>query len=111
MSTVFTEGLDHDMDLWALGFGATWVQGMDAAAITAKFSLDPSTRTPCRLSEILDRNIDDGSVWVAEVGDWLCVVPGTYAVTVGPRAASPPGTVPVLLAACRLRLPLKVGQE
>ncbi|MFD0886779.1 DUF6461 domain-containing protein [Streptosporangium algeriense] len=78
VSTVFTEGLDHDMDLWALGFSATWVQGMDVATLTAKFSLDPSTRTPCRLGEILDRNIDDGSVWVAEVGDWLCVVPGTY---------------------------------
>ncbi|MFC7381641.1 DUF6461 domain-containing protein [Sphaerisporangium rhizosphaerae] len=74
-STLFTEGLDDHNDLWSLGFCAVWVQGVDIATIASHFSLDPGTRTPCYLSEILDDAIDDGSLWVAEVGDWTCVLP------------------------------------
>ncbi|MEV4094330.1 DUF6461 domain-containing protein [Streptosporangium saharense] len=78
VSTIFTEGLDREMDLWALGFSALWVRGMDIATLAEKFSLDPESRAPCYLSEVLDHNIDDGSVWIAEVGEWFCVVPGLY---------------------------------
>lgn len=72
VSTIFTEGLDDDMDLWALGFSATWIKGADLAAL----GFDPATRAPCHLHEILDRAIDDGSSWVAEVDGWMGVVPG-----------------------------------
>ncbi|MEV8630903.1 DUF6461 domain-containing protein [Streptosporangium sp. NPDC051023] len=92
-STLFTEGLDGDMDLWALGFDAIWIKGADLDALAPIYQLDLSTRTPCHLNEILDRNIDDGSLWVAEVGDWISVVPGTaerehlLSITVGGREA------------------------
>ncbi|WP_433376944.1 DUF6461 domain-containing protein [Streptosporangium sp. CA-115845] len=76
VSTVFTEGLDAEMDLWALGFSALWIHGTDITTLASDFSLDPGTRAPCYLSEILDHNISDGSRWVAEVGGWICVVPG-----------------------------------
>ncbi|WP_433348538.1 DUF6461 domain-containing protein [Microtetraspora malaysiensis] len=76
VSTIFTEGLDADMDLWTLGFNATWVHGADIETVASHFSLDLSTRTPCHLSDILDHNIDDGSQWVGEVGSWIGVVPG-----------------------------------
>lgn len=78
VSTIFTEGLDYEMDLWALAFSVLWVRGTDITTLAEKFSLDPGSRTPCSLSEVLDHNIDDGSVWVAEVGEWFCVVPGLY---------------------------------
>lgn len=76
VSTIFTEGLDAEMDLWALGFSAMWIKGADLDALARAFSLDLATRTPCYLSEILDRNGEDGSRWVAEVGDWVGIVPG-----------------------------------
>jgi hypothetical protein len=76
-STLFTEGLDDQNDLWSMGFCAVWVQGADIATIAQHYSLDPSTRTPCYLSEVLDHNIDDGSDWVAEVGNWIGVLPST----------------------------------
>ncbi|MEZ7125378.1 DUF6461 domain-containing protein [Nonomuraea sp. AD125B] len=75
VSTLFTEGLDADTDLWALGFSAMWIKGVGLDALAAAFDLDLATRAPCHLSEILDRNIDDGSTWVAEVGGWIGVVP------------------------------------
>ncbi|MFF4775806.1 DUF6461 domain-containing protein [Microtetraspora fusca] len=75
-STIFTEDLDADMDLWTLGFSAIWVHGADIETVASQFSLDLGTRTPCYLSDILDHNIDDGSRWVAEVGSWVGVVPG-----------------------------------
>lgn len=77
VSTIFTEDyLDEDRDLWALGFSAIWVHGTDLPTLASDFSLDLTTRTPCSLSEILDHHISDGSYWVAEVGSWICVVPG-----------------------------------
>ncbi|MEV4379244.1 DUF6461 domain-containing protein [Streptosporangium sp. NPDC049644] len=75
VSTIFTEGLDAEMDLWALGFSAMWIKGADLDALARAFHLDLATRTPCHLSEILDHNIDDGSTWVAEVGGWIGIVP------------------------------------
>ncbi|MGA5761520.1 DUF6461 domain-containing protein [Nonomuraea bangladeshensis] len=66
---------DADMDLWALGFSAMWIKGVGLDALAAAVDLDLATRAPCHLSEILDRNIDDGSTWVAEVGGWIGVVP------------------------------------
>ncbi|MEV4397382.1 DUF6461 domain-containing protein [Nonomuraea sp. NPDC049607] len=75
VATLFTEGLDAEMDLWALGFSAMWVQGADLGSLARTFHLDLATRTPCHLSEILDHNIDDGSTWVAEVNGWIGVVP------------------------------------
>ncbi|MEV4289324.1 DUF6461 domain-containing protein [Nonomuraea bangladeshensis] len=74
-STLFTEGLDGDMDLWTLGFSAIWIKGANLDALATIYQLDLSTRTPCYLSEILDQNIDDGSLWVAEAGDWISIVP------------------------------------
>ncbi|MFD1547283.1 DUF6461 domain-containing protein [Nonomuraea guangzhouensis] len=65
------------MDLWALGFSAIWIKGADLDALAPIYQLDLSTRTPCHLSEILDQNIDDGSLWLAEVGDWISIVPAT----------------------------------
>ncbi|MFI0422319.1 DUF6461 domain-containing protein [Spongiactinospora sp. 9N601] len=76
VSTIFTEGLDAEMDLWALGFSAIWIKGADLGALATEWHMDPATRTPCHLSEILDRNIDDGSNWVAEVNGWIGIVPG-----------------------------------
>ncbi|WP_030455359.1 DUF6461 domain-containing protein [Herbidospora cretacea] len=73
-STIFTEGLD-EMDLGALGFAAVWIRGADLATLASEFGLDLATREPCRLSEILDHHLDDGSRWVAQVGEWICVVP------------------------------------
>ncbi|WP_062430775.1 DUF6461 domain-containing protein [Herbidospora daliensis] len=73
-STIFTEGLD-ETDLGALGFAALWVKGCDVATLAAEFGLDVTTRDPCRLSEILDHHLDDGSRWIAQVGEWICVVP------------------------------------
>lgn len=73
-STIFTEGLD-DPDLWMLGFSALWIKGATLAELAESFDLDPVTRTPCHLSEILDHNIEDGSRWVAEVNNWIAVVP------------------------------------
>jgi hypothetical protein len=75
VSTLFTEGLDADPDLWSLGFSALWIKGADLEALARAFSLDLATRTPCHLSEILDHNIDDESRWVAEVKDWVAIVP------------------------------------
>ncbi|MEU4511177.1 DUF6461 domain-containing protein [Nonomuraea wenchangensis] len=75
VSTLFTEGLDAEMDLWVLGFSAMWIKGVSLDALAAAFHLDLATRAPCHLSEILDRNIDDGSTWVAEVDGWIGVVP------------------------------------
>ncbi|MDF2707288.1 MAG: hypothetical protein K0R62_2940, partial [Nonomuraea muscovyensis] len=75
VSTIFTEGLDAEMDLWVLGFSAMWIKGADLDALARTFHLDLATRTPCHLSEILDHNIDDESTWVAEVGDWIGIVP------------------------------------
>ena len=75
VSTIFTEGLDGEMDLWALGFSAMWIKGADLDALTAAWRLDLATRTPCHLNEILDHNIDDGSTWVAEVNGWIGIVP------------------------------------
>ncbi|MER5426871.1 DUF6461 domain-containing protein [Streptosporangium roseum] len=75
VSTIFTEGLDAEMDLWALGFSALWIKGADLDALAPAFHLDLATRTPCHLSEILDHNIDDGSDWVAEVNGWIGIVP------------------------------------
>ncbi|MEV5414502.1 DUF6461 domain-containing protein [Thermopolyspora sp. NPDC052614] len=74
-STIFTEGLD-DSDLWMLFFSALWIRGASLEELTKDFHLDPTTRTPCYLSEILDHNIDDGSDWVAEVNGWIAIVPG-----------------------------------
>ncbi|MFI6455084.1 DUF6461 domain-containing protein [Streptosporangium amethystogenes] len=75
VSTIFTEGLDAEMDLWALGFSALWIEGAGLDALAPAFHLDLATRTPCYLSEILDHNIDDGSDWVAEVNGWIGIVP------------------------------------
>jgi hypothetical protein len=75
VSTIFTEGLDGEMDLWALGFCAMWIKGVDLDALARTFHLDLATRTPCYLSEILDHAIDDGSLWVAEVNGWFGIVP------------------------------------
>ncbi|SFJ46771.1 hypothetical protein SAMN05216275_10974 [Streptosporangium canum] len=75
VSTIFTEGLDAEMDLWALGFSALWITGADLDALAPAFHLDLATRAPCYLSEILDHNIDDGSDWVAEVNGWIGIVP------------------------------------
>jgi hypothetical protein len=75
VSTLFTEGLDGEMDLWALGFSAMWIMGADLDVLAAAFHLDLATRAPCYLSEILDHNIDDGSKWVAQVNGWICIVP------------------------------------
>lgn len=75
VSTIFTEGLDGEMDPWALGFSAMWIKGADLDDLARAFHLDLTTRTPCHLSEILDHNIDNESTWVAEVGDWVGVVP------------------------------------
>ena len=76
VSTLFTEGLDGDMDLWALGFSAMWIKGADLDALAADLRMDFASRTPCHLSEILDHAIDDGSHWVAEVNGWIGIVPG-----------------------------------
>ncbi|RBQ18655.1 hypothetical protein DP939_19420 [Spongiactinospora rosea] len=76
VSTIFTEGLDAEPDLWALGFSAIWIKGADLDTLATEWHMDPTTRTPCHLSEILDRNIDDGSNWVAEVNGWIAIVPG-----------------------------------
>ncbi|WP_061296522.1 DUF6461 domain-containing protein [Herbidospora cretacea] len=93
MSTIFVEGTD-DVDLGMLGFDAVWVHGTDIATLSSEFELDPTTREPCYLSQILDRHLDDGSRWVAQVGGWICVVPAPYegdefmrAVTTGGRKA------------------------
>jgi hypothetical protein len=75
VSTIFTEGLDAEMSLWALGFSAMWIKGADLNALARPFHLDLDTRTPCHLSEILDHAIDDGSRWVAEVNGWIGIVP------------------------------------
>ncbi|MEU1730226.1 DUF6461 domain-containing protein [Streptosporangium sp. NPDC020145] len=74
-STLFTEDLDSDTDLWALGFTAIWVKGAGLDTLARAFSLDLTTRAPCHLSEILDHAIADGSCWVAEVNDWIGIVP------------------------------------
>ncbi|MCK2213704.1 hypothetical protein MF672_007880 [Actinomadura sp. ATCC 31491] len=58
VSTLFTEGLDGDTDLWALGFTAVWVKDADLGALAAT-----------------DHAIDDGSRWVAEAGGWTAVIP------------------------------------
>ncbi|MFI6817567.1 DUF6461 domain-containing protein [Nonomuraea sp. NPDC050328] len=76
VSTLFTEDLDAEMDLWALGFSAMWIKGADLDALARDFHFDLATRTPCHLSEILDHAIDDGSRWVAEVNGWIGVIPG-----------------------------------
>ncbi|MET7462894.1 DUF6461 domain-containing protein [Nonomuraea sp. NPDC005501] len=75
VATLFTEGLDAEMDLWALGFSAMWITGADLDALARDFHLDLATRAPCYLSEILDHAIDDGSRWVAEVNGWIGIVP------------------------------------
>ncbi|MEU4549406.1 DUF6461 domain-containing protein [Nonomuraea dietziae] len=75
VSTLFTEELDHDMDLWSLGFSALWIKGADLDTLAQAFSLDLSTRAPSHLSEILDHNGDDGSLWVAEAGGWMGIMP------------------------------------
>src|SRR5690606_6025190 len=75
-STIFSEDFDEGADLWSLGFSAVWIHGMDVTTLASHFSLDLTTRTPCYLSEILDHHISDGSYWVAEVGSWICVIPG-----------------------------------
>ncbi|MFC4016179.1 DUF6461 domain-containing protein [Nonomuraea purpurea] len=75
VSTLFTEGLDSDMDLWALGFTAIWVKGADLDTLARTFGMDLATRTPCHLSEILDHAIDDGSRWVGEANGWIGIVP------------------------------------
>jgi hypothetical protein len=75
VSTIFTEGLDAEMDLWALEFSAMWIKGVDLDVLARAWHLDLATRAPCYLSEILDHNIDDGSTWVAEVNGWIGIVP------------------------------------
>ncbi|MEV4566315.1 DUF6461 domain-containing protein [Nonomuraea sp. NPDC049419] len=75
VDTLFTEGLDDEGDLWTLGFSAMWITGADVESVARSFGLDPVTRTPCHLHEILDHAIDDGSRWVAEAGDWIGVIP------------------------------------
>ena len=75
VSTIFTEGLDAEMSLWALGFSAMWIKGADLDALARTFDLDLATQTPCYLSEILDHAIDGGSRWVAEVKGWIGIVP------------------------------------
>ncbi|WP_440071927.1 DUF6461 domain-containing protein [Streptosporangium sp. OZ121] len=75
VSTLFTEGLDADPDLWQLGFSAIWIKGADLDSLARDFSLDLATHTPCHLSEILDYHGDDESSWVAEVEDWVAIVP------------------------------------
>ncbi|MEV0200187.1 DUF6461 domain-containing protein [Nonomuraea sp. NPDC050691] len=93
VATIFTEGLDVEMDLWALGFSAMWIKDLDLEALARSFRLNLATRTPCYLSEILDHNIDDQSTWVAEVNGWIGVVPahadgeGVRSVTEGGRQA------------------------
>jgi hypothetical protein len=67
VSTLFTEGLDAEMSLWALGFSAMWIEGADLKALAQPFHLDLGTRTPCYLSEILDHAIDDVSHWIGIV--------------------------------------------
>ncbi|MEV4110226.1 DUF6461 domain-containing protein [Nonomuraea sp. NPDC049695] len=74
-STLFTEGLDSDMDLWALGFTTIWVKGADLDTLARTFGMDLATRTPSHLSEILDHAIHDGSRWVGEVNGWIGIVP------------------------------------
>ncbi|MDA0637520.1 DUF6461 domain-containing protein [Nonomuraea sp. MCN248] len=75
VSTLFDEELDADPDLETLGFSAMWIKGADLGALARRCGLDLTTRTPCHLSEILDHQIHDDSRWVAEVGDWICVMP------------------------------------
>ncbi|MEU8379694.1 DUF6461 domain-containing protein [Streptosporangium sp. NPDC048865] len=75
VSTLFTEGLDADPDLWELGFSALWIKRVDLDALARTFSLDLATRTPCHLGEILDHHIHDKSRWVAQVKEWAAVVP------------------------------------
>jgi hypothetical protein len=93
VSTIFTEGLDAEMDLWALGFSAMWIKGAGLDAFARTWHLDLATRAPCHLSEILDHNIHDGSTWVAEVNGWIGIVPGhadgerVRSITEGGRAA------------------------
>ncbi|WP_440103703.1 hypothetical protein [Streptosporangium sp. H16] len=43
VSTLFTEGLDADPDLWQLGFSAIWIEGADLDALARVFSLDIAT--------------------------------------------------------------------
>ncbi|MEO3891329.1 DUF6461 domain-containing protein [Nonomuraea sp. B5E05] len=76
-STLFAEELDDEMDLWSLGFSAIWTKGADLDALARAFSMDLTTRTPSYLSEILDHNIDDGSLWVAEAGGWTSILPAS----------------------------------
>ncbi|MFG3439263.1 DUF6461 domain-containing protein [Nonomuraea sp. NPDC047897] len=76
VSTLFTEGLDAEMDLWALGFSALWIKGADLDALAPALHLDVATWTPCHLSEILDHSTRDGSNWVAEVNGWIGIAPG-----------------------------------
>ncbi|WP_449062123.1 hypothetical protein [Planomonospora algeriensis] len=45
VSTIFTEGLGAEMDLWALGFSALWIKGAGLA-----------TRTPCYTGWFLARH-------------------------------------------------------
>ncbi|GGL50131.1 DUF6461 domain-containing protein [Planomonospora parontospora] len=78
VSTIFTEELDAEMDLWALGFCALWIKGADLGTLAPAFHLDLATRTPCHLSEILDHHLDDGSRWVAEVNGWIGIVPTLF---------------------------------
>ncbi|MEU4570995.1 DUF6461 domain-containing protein [Nonomuraea sp. NPDC023979] len=75
-STIFTEGLDDEMDLWTLGFSALWVKGMDRDAVAEAFSLDLATSTPSHLNELLDNSEEGGPIWVGEAGGWTCVIPG-----------------------------------
>ncbi len=93
VSTLFTEGLDHDPDLWSLGFSAIWIKGVDLGVLAQAFSLDLATRTLCHLSEFLDHHIHDGSLWVAEAGGWTGIMPARsddaflLSLTVGGRQA------------------------
>ncbi|GII77583.1 hypothetical protein Sru01_25650 [Sphaerisporangium rufum] len=81
VATIFTEGLDAEVDemdekdLWTLGFSAVWIKGAGIDALAPAFSLDLITRTPCYLSELLERHYDDESLWVAEVNGWIGIVP------------------------------------
>ncbi|MDP4511099.1 DUF6461 domain-containing protein [Nonomuraea turcica] len=75
VSTFVTEGLDHDPDLWSLGFSTIGIKGADLGVLAQAFSLDLTTRTPCHLSEILDHHIHDGFLWVAEAGGWIGIMP------------------------------------
>ncbi|MEU0483458.1 DUF6461 domain-containing protein [Streptosporangium sp. NPDC006013] len=76
VSTIFTEGLDDEMDLWTLGFSALWVKGMDRDAVAEVFSLDLVTSTPSHLNELLDNSEEGGPTWVGEAGGWTCIIPG-----------------------------------